>query len=330
MNQHIGRYKRVLSAFLICVLLEALSCGPARAAFQESLWGARPTGLGGAFTALADDANAPAYNPAGITQIEHNELTVMYAQLFTGLTLFAGDSGETSTLSLGYFSYVPDIKRLNSHIGSFGISWSNFSATHVSQENTFTLTWARQAPFLQIGRSEVFTGVNINYLQHSFVLDSQTQGAVDPVFSNGSSAGALGFDLGLLARPNMPVLPGLKLGLAVKNINEPNVGLASVDRVPREYRFGLAYQDESLPYFTPTFDLWSRSSVTTALGGWEGWFMKNTVGLRAGANSNEFGGGLSLQYPLLGMNLRLDYSVLAPFLVQGSNGSHRISLTVDF
>jgi hypothetical protein len=66
------------------------------------------------------------------------------------------------------------------------------------------------------------------------------------------------------------------------------------------------------------------------MGGWEGWFLKNTVGLRAGGNNNEFGGGLSLQYPLMGMTLRLDYSILMPFLVQGTNGNQRISLTADF
>ena len=312
-----------------CVIAWLISL-PARAAFQENLWGARPAGLAGAFTALADDANAPIYNPAGITQIEHNELTIMYAQLFSGLTLYTGDQGETSNLSLGYFSFVPDVKRWNPHIGSFGISWSNFSATHLYQENTFTLTWAHQVPFLQIGRSEVFTGVNLNYLQHSFVLDSQTQGSVDPVFGNGNSASALGVDVGLLARPNWDILPGLKLGVDVKNVNQPDVGLASPDPVKREYRVGVAYQDDHMPYFTPTLDLSSQDNVTTAMGGWEGWFMKNTVGLRAGASSSEFGGGLSLQYPFLGMNLRLDYAIMMPFLVQGTNGSHRISLTVDF
>jgi hypothetical protein len=133
-----------------------------------------------------------------------------------------------------------------------------------------------------------------------------------------------------MARPNWDILPGLKFGMDLKNINQPNVGLASPDPVVREYRFGVAYQDDNLPYFTPTMDLSSVNDVTTAMGGWEGWFLKNTVGLRAGASASEFGGGLSLQYPFLGMNLRLDYSLLMPFLVQGTNGNQRISLTVDF
>ena len=35
-------------------------------AFEELNIGARPQGLGGAFTAISDDANALFYNPAGI------------------------------------------------------------------------------------------------------------------------------------------------------------------------------------------------------------------------------------------------------------------------
>jgi len=309
--------------------LYCFAARPAEGAFQENLWGARPAGLAGAFTALADDANAPVYNPAGISQIEHNELTIMYAQLYSGLTLFAGDSGQTSSLNLGYFSYVPDIKKLNPNIGSFGISWANFSASNVATENTFTLTWAHQVPFLQLGHSDVFFGTNVNYFRHSFVLDSRTQS--DPVFANGNTAGAFGMDLGLLVRPNFDLLPRLKLGLDLKNINEPDVGLASPDRIPREVHFGIAYQDEEIPYFTPTVDFSTRAGVTSMAGGWEGWFAHNTLGARFGANTDEFGGGLSLQYPFFGkMILRLDYSILAPFQVQGSNGTQRISLSVNF
>lgn len=322
-------YQRARAIACLLLISFCLRAGVAHGAFQENLWGARPAGLGGAFTALADDANAPAYNPAGITQIEHNELTIMYAQLFSGLTLFAGDSGDTSNLSLGYFSYVPDIKRFSPHLGSFAVSWASFNASHVASEDTFTLTWAHEAPFLEWDGANVFLGVNANYLRHSFVLDSRT--AQDPVFRNGSSAGAFGADLGALVRPNFHVLPGLKFGLAVKNINEPDVGLASVDRVPREIHGGVAYQDNDLPYFTPTLDLGSRSGVTRVAAGWEGWFARNTVGLRLGGNLYEFGGGIGLQYPLFGrMVWRLDYSILAPFQVQGSNGTHRVSLSIDF
>ena len=41
--------------------------------------GARALGMGGAFTAVADDATASYWNPAGLTKIENIEATFMYA-----------------------------------------------------------------------------------------------------------------------------------------------------------------------------------------------------------------------------------------------------------
>src|SRR5437773_12167185 len=94
----------------VCIALLSFICSASvEAAFQESLWGARPSGMAGAFTALADDANAPAYNPAGISFLAHNEFTIMYAQLYTGLNLNAGQS-DTSKLGLGYFGFAPRIQ----------------------------------------------------------------------------------------------------------------------------------------------------------------------------------------------------------------------------
>ena len=44
-------------------------------------------------TALADDANAPVYNPAGISFITQNEVTFMYARLFSNVNFYSGNDG---------------------------------------------------------------------------------------------------------------------------------------------------------------------------------------------------------------------------------------------
>jgi len=50
---------------------------------QEDLpVGARPMGMSGAFIAIADDANTVMWNPAGITQLSQQELTMMWTNLF--------------------------------------------------------------------------------------------------------------------------------------------------------------------------------------------------------------------------------------------------------
>ena len=60
-----------LIKYILPLLLVAVLSGPAFAkelpAFYE---GVRPLGMGGAFTAIADDNNAIFYNPAGLNRLE--------------------------------------------------------------------------------------------------------------------------------------------------------------------------------------------------------------------------------------------------------------------
>src|SRR4051812_4313642 len=113
-------YPACLRLAVSFVLLSSVLSPLAQAAFLDDGWGARPIGMGGAFTAIADDSNAPLYNPAGIVQVQWNEVSAMYAQLFSGLTLYSGNSttgGDTSHLDQSYLSYVSKPSRY----GSFGI-----------------------------------------------------------------------------------------------------------------------------------------------------------------------------------------------------------------
>jgi len=60
----------------------------AQATFMETIGiGARPQGMGSAFTAVADDVFAIYYNPAGLSQLERHSLTVGY--LYSNPTLHA-------------------------------------------------------------------------------------------------------------------------------------------------------------------------------------------------------------------------------------------------
>src|SRR5271170_4913674 len=94
---------------LTAVLVGLIGLQPVQAAFLDTGFGARPVGMGGAFTAIADDSNAPLYNPAGLVQVQWNEMSAMYSRLFSGLTLYSGDAstgGNTVHLDQSFFSYV--------------------------------------------------------------------------------------------------------------------------------------------------------------------------------------------------------------------------------
>jgi hypothetical protein len=99
---------RALQCSLIATFI---LCGHCSGAFEHAITGARPTGLGGAFVALADDPDALFVNPAGLTRLDGNTLCASYSRPF-GLR----------NLSLGALEYVHPTGRVGWGMGlrSFG------------------------------------------------------------------------------------------------------------------------------------------------------------------------------------------------------------------
>lgn len=60
------------------------------AQFAFALYGTRPMGMGGAFTAVSDDANAPYWNPAGVAL--NPEVSLTSSTLFNNRNTFVGDN----------------------------------------------------------------------------------------------------------------------------------------------------------------------------------------------------------------------------------------------
>ena len=102
------------AAFLTALLLFNPAGAPAEpvsdlpAAFVDIGYGARPMGMGGAFVALADDANAVLWNPAGLVRLESTQLTGMYARQMGlipyGFIGFAQPVSDRSSLGAGVIS----------------------------------------------------------------------------------------------------------------------------------------------------------------------------------------------------------------------------------
>ncbi|OGR90373.1 MAG: hypothetical protein A2992_09650 [Elusimicrobia bacterium RIFCSPLOWO2_01_FULL_59_12] len=299
--------------------------GTLPAAFLDLNGGARPVGMGGAFSAIADDSNAPLYNPAGIVQVQWNEFSANYANLYSGLTLYAGD--DATRLDQSYFAFA---SRPIRRVGSLALSWANFNSSHLYHEDTLALTYARNlGDFFPVLDNAFALGINLKVLRRSVSLDAFTAG--DPVFAGGDSASAQTVDLGFLYKPPQGRLAGLRLALVGKNLTRPDVGFQAVDRVPLEGRLGIAYQSPRKPWLVPALDISRRNGVTGVAGGLESWLFKNTLGLRGGANRDEAAAGLSY-FQMLGkrFGLRLDYGFTIPFYVEESGGSHRLALTLYF
>ena len=71
--------KKVVALLLLALVALDVNI---EAAFVDTYWGVRALGMGGAFTSIADDANAPLYNIAGIANVSKREVTLMGSRLF--------------------------------------------------------------------------------------------------------------------------------------------------------------------------------------------------------------------------------------------------------
>jgi hypothetical protein len=179
---------RVFSALKAPVLfIICLSCvGSAQAGFEKRDQGARPIGMGGAFVAIADNAWAIVFNPAGLTQLHGDEIAAFYSPQPFGMT----------ELSLASFALAHPTS-----YGQVGFSLNRFGFD-LYREVSGILSYANSY-------RDVFSfGINLTY--NSLAI------------KNYGSASTIGVDIGILAT----ITHGLRWGFFSANVNAPSIGQA--------------------------------------------------------------------------------------------------------
>lgn len=310
--------KYLIIALTIITTIIISNISSVQAAFKDNGWGTRPAGMGGAFTAIANDSNGLLWNPAGVAQMKNAEGSFMYATYYNGLDLKAGK--DSINLGYNYLAFVYP----KASIGTFGISWANFTATNLYKENTYALTYAKRInDWLPELPPKIYVGLNLKSLGYSWTLDDYAKS--DPVFTDGgTSKSAFTVDMGALIKP----YDRLAVGLAAKNLTQPNVGLKDADKVPMEIKAGVAYRYTPI---TPDVDVTLRDGVTRIHVGVESLLFNKVLGLRAGWNSTEVAFGFSFNgIRAQNFGLNLDYSFILPLEIESSSGSHRVSVGIWF
>ncbi len=294
----------------------------AHAAFRDTGGGARAAAMAGAYTAVADDADAASWNAAGPSQLNAEEYG------FTHTELFAGLDGARS--GVNQLSAVHPLR----HGGALGFALYDFSASGLYREDSLAVSYSRSLnPWLPAAwdlnprTPALFGGVNAKYLRNGFTLDAASSG--DPVFSGGRTRDALSADLGLLARWDR-----VSAGLSLKDVNGPDLGFQAADRVPMETRLGAAYRSPLLFLEDALIsaDLWSRDGRTGYALGWENWLLEKRAAFRLGYSDSAlaFGFGWHMALPPA-WDLRLDYAYQIPIQLKDTgSGAHRVSLVVRF
>jgi len=172
---------------------------------------ARPAGMGGAYVATINDANAPLWNPAGMEQLEWKALTGTYSRLHWGV--------ENDMLNEGYVAYVHHMGR-KGKLGSIGIFGAQFFSD-VMSKGTYGLSYAKR--LWGKPNSNLFAfGVNARALRIA-LNESNFEGVEpgDPVLENLSKL-TFAIDAGIFFRPTHL----FDIGLVVRNINEPDIALS--------------------------------------------------------------------------------------------------------
>ena len=266
--------------------------------------GARPLGMGSAFTAIADNADAPYWNPAGLGFVNKHEITSTQTKLST-------DADHL------YLSYI-----MPAMGGSLGISWIQIGMGNLIQTssevdnnneviNLNGFSYFANAYLLAYGRKlneHISLGITGTYLFSDM--------------SNISGGQAYGYSIspGLLLKFD---LKDAKLSIGAKIddlINQQNWTSGSLEQAPSKFRLGLAFAKSNLGLFSVDVCQILRSNYSTTMSiGYE--WAKDPLSLRLGYAESGFTAGVGF---ISGV-VRVDYA----YVVQQElrNNVHRISLS---
>lgn len=330
--------KILVQLLLLCLLFisTTLSAGETRKAkyageFLSSGAGARALGLGGSFTALANDVTAVYWNPAGLSQLNYPEASLMHAQRFAGIikynfAAFAMPSGERSSLGFGIIRLGiddiiktklprPDL-RLGDVYEDDGRQFRNTPVedyTFSNAEYGFFFSWAKQ-------KSERFSyGASVKLLYKSF--DENT-------------AYGLGFDAAAQYHANQHLIFGVNLQDVSTTILAWDTGLKELIVPTLKLGFATPFEPKFLPgKMMPLVDLDVRfegrefaSQISMGAAsvdfhfGLE-YFLFERIAARIGSDVGNFTAGAGIRFN----KFNLDYAFMNHSELQQT---HRISILV--
>ena len=185
--------------------------GTTAAQFLELGVGGRAMGLGGAFTAVADDATALYWNPAGLTNVEKRAATFMHA----------------SYLQSSYYDYGAYAHK--TELGSFGAGFQYLNAGKIARTDTNFTETGSVTPndiALSFGYARAWqggsAGASAKYIRSSIIHTAQ----------------AMAVDTGVLSPKLLD--KKLTLGFALLNLGGALKYAETSESLPLTFKFGAA------------------------------------------------------------------------------------------
>ncbi len=297
----IDRFRNTWIAALAAIALSAIPAsaeeadGGAPGSWLSDYVTARTLGLGGAFVAVADEASAVAWNPAGLALLVPNELRFETARLF-----------EDTSINAFNFA-VPGNKLPSFGLSVISLSSGSFQRTNELNDPLGDFKEGETAYIFSMAKNintRFALGTNVKLVRQS----------VEEFSGNG-----FGFDLGAI----YAVTPNVKVGVSAINLGGPNLTLRDAkETYPIEFRGGVsATVLNGRGLLTAEVDQADGPGIRFR-GGSEYW-VQPMIGLRVGMNDQEPAGGLSYRFS---GKYQFDYGVLDHAL----GLTHRLGLTYRF
>lgn len=293
---------------LLCACLVAALLGgterPASAQTFESV-GVRAQGLSGAFVAVADDATASWWNPAGLATGAYLSAVVERGRTTEPVTpLPGGPAARTTANDVAIAFPALGLSYYRVRVSEIAAPGSTATGAGNRQDPLSSGISVRSVALTQFGTTvgqslgdHLVVGSTVKLVRAGAVSTS-TSGSSPLDDADGldvSRHTSADLDLGAMAS-----FGHVRLGLTVRNVREPSFGDPGADRLTlkRQARVGMAVLSVprgSLRGLTVAADA-DLTTTPTAVGdvrhlaaGAEEWLANGRLGIRAGASANTVG-----------------------------------------
>ena len=277
----------LVAASLAVVCSTALGLASAPGAFLNYAIAPRSLGMGKAFTAIADDVQACYFNPAGLFQLDAQEVLLAHSQLYGARLEYVGFALPTK------------------EAGAFGVSLINYGAEGIDSRNSE----ARQYEGYFFAENAFIAAYAYNPWQ--FLGVGANLKLITKNIAQYSGVG-IGADVAALVKLPRP----FSFGLVLQNLLQPTITLSELpESYPRNLRAGAAVRllDDRVridaDIVAVDFTDGARSSFVPH-GGIEYELVPRVLTSRIGVDPNEVSLGLGVHQSWGKMALGADYAFL--------------------
>jgi tetratricopeptide (TPR) repeat protein len=278
-------------------------------------FGARAMGMGHAFSAIANDASAVHWNPAGLDRVYQQSVMLFHASLLEGgIYDFLGYAYPT--LDLGTFGFgiarygIGDVEFRNQYKVVYGTG--SFDAYRVY------LSYGLELPY------DLAAGASLKVDRVAF-YDVGSEGTIDDM--------GIGFDFGLMYRPTIfsaPFLRDWSLGLNIQNLFAPQLKPGDdLDVLPLTFRFGIA---RKIRFMGPgnglniAIDLGKSENTDMTFSFGTEYSFQDLGMVRLGYDGSALAFGAGVKYNMF----QIDYAFGNPSTDGLLDPIHRLSLSFNF